>query len=59
MNRDPLIDEEFGDIWNACKKFTLTSKERGYALYKSVEYVIKNDVQGDFIECGVWKEGVS
>jgi len=35
----------------------MTSKERMYALYKSVQYVIKNDIPGDFVECGVWRGG--
>ena len=33
----------------------MTSKERMYALYKSVEYIIKNNIPGDFVECGVWR----
>ena len=35
----------------------MTSKERMYALYKSVEYIIKTDIPGDFVECGVWRGG--
>ena len=58
-NSDPVIDkdERFTRIYNKCKKFTLTSKERMYALYKSVEYIIKTDIPGDFVECGVWRGG--
>ena len=55
----PVInrDEQFLRIYNQCKDFTMTSKERMYALYKSVEYLIKAGIPGDFIECGVWKGG--
>ena len=28
-----------------------------YALYKAVKYVIDSKIQGDFVECGVWKGG--
>jgi O-methyltransferase len=28
-----------------------------YSLYKAVNYVIQNNIAGDFIECGVWKGG--
>ncbi len=50
---------EFLEIYNFCKPYTMTSVERMYALYKGVEYVIKNNIPGDFIECGVWKGGSS
>lgn len=58
-NLYPVInkDEKFRRIYDNCKKFTMTSKERMYALYKSVEYIIKSDLTGDFVECGVWRGG--
>src|SRR3989338_3680273 len=58
-NFDPIIDEDkkFRRIYSKSKKFTMTSKERMYTLYKSVEYIIKNNIPGDFVECGVWRAG--
>ncbi|MCK9351722.1 MAG: TylF/MycF/NovP-related O-methyltransferase [Candidatus Paceibacterota bacterium] len=50
-------DEIFVKIYDKCKKYTMTSKERMYALYRSVEYIVKNDIQGDLLECGVWRGG--
>ncbi len=44
-------------IVNFVKPYTLTSKERILALIEATRYVIKNDIQGDFVECGVWKGG--
>lgn len=35
----------------------MTSVERMYALYKGIEYVVKNNIPGDVVECGVWKGG--
>lgn len=52
-----LVDEEFGDIFEKTKPFTMVSKERQYALYKAVEYVVKAKIPGDFVECGVWRGG--
>ncbi len=54
-----LIDMEdgFKRIWEQVKPYTMTSIERGYALYKAVNYVIEHDIKGDFAECGVWKGG--
>ena len=37
--------------------FTMTSVERIGALYDSLEYIRANNIQGDFVECGVWKGG--
>ena len=39
------------------KPYTLTTKERIFALIESVRYVIENNIEGDFVECGVWKGG--
>lgn len=51
--------KEFEDIYNFCKPYTMTSVERMYALYKATEYIIKNNIPGDFVECGVWRGGSS
>jgi O-methyltransferase len=37
--------------------FTQTSPERIFALKNAIEYVIKNDIAGDIVECGIWKGG--
>lgn len=50
-------DEKFLKIYDKCKKYTMTSKQRMFALYKSVEYIIHSKTLGDFVECGVWKGG--
>jgi O-methyltransferase len=50
---------EFYDLYLRCKPYTMTSIERMFALYKGVEYIIKNNIPGDFVECGVWKGGSS
>ena len=36
---------------------TMTSEKRCEGLYNSLEMVRKNNIQGDFVECGVWKGG--
>lgn len=55
----PKEYEEFADIYYACKPYTMTLVERMFSLYKSVEYVVKNNIDGDFVECGVWRGGSS
>ena len=51
------LDPGFRPIYDFCRKYTMTSIERLYALYKSTEYVVKAGIQGDILECGVWRGG--
>ncbi len=37
--------------------YTMTSSERIGALSDAVKYIIQNNIEGDFVECGVWKGG--
>lgn len=37
--------------------FTQTSRERVVTLADAVEYVVRRDIPGDFVECGVWLGG--
>ena len=53
------MEAQFLRIWDGVKPFTMTYIERGYALYKAVEYLCRNRITGDFAECGVWKGGSS
>ena len=52
-----IDDQNFWELYRKCKPFTMTSVERMYALYTSVLHVLKNNVPGDFVECGVWRGG--
>jgi len=40
-------------------KLTMTSMERLFATLMSCKYVLENDIDGDFVECGVWRGGNS
>ena len=51
------METEFKAIYEFCKPYTMTTIERMYALFKAVEYIAKNNIEGDFIECGVWRGG--
>lgn len=39
------------------KGLTMTSHERQVALIRAVNYLVKNNISGDFVECGVWRGG--
>jgi O-methyltransferase len=56
---DILNDKEFILLYEKCKDYTMTSIERMYSLYQSINYIFRNNIEGDFVECGVWKGGSS
>jgi hypothetical protein len=45
------------EIYEQVKPYTMTSPERIFALCRAVEYIQKESVKGDIVECGVWKGG--
>ena len=53
------MDEEFKQIYEKSLQYTITSMARMFALYKAVQYIVKNRIPGDLVECGVWKGGSS
>ncbi len=57
--RDAVMDRDidFNRIYKLCKPFTYTTKERMFSLYESVKYIVKAGIEGDFVECGVWRGG--
>ncbi len=44
-------------LMNKVKKFTLTNDERIWLLIQAFKIINKNQIQGDIVECGVWKGG--
>jgi hypothetical protein len=57
----PEFAEDFDEAtvagFRAVQPFTMTSIERYSALCRSVDYIARNRVAGDIVECGVWKGG--
>ena len=56
-DKDTFLEKEFEEIYEKCKDYSLVSKERLYATYQAVKYIIESNIEGDFVECGVWKGG--
>jgi O-methyltransferase len=54
---DSILNKEFGHIIKQVSEYTMTSNERMFALYKAVQYIVKADIKGDFVEAGVWRGG--
>jgi hypothetical protein len=53
----PDLEPEFAELYRRCGPYTLTSIERMYALYQAVRHVHEAGVEGDVVECGVWRGG--
>jgi O-methyltransferase len=53
------LTEEQRSLCAEVQPFTQTSRERIVTLADAVEYVVRRDIPGDFVECGVWLGGSS
>lgn len=53
------LDKRTVDDIKACESFTLTPVERLIAIDESVEYLERQHIEGDIVECGVWRGGSS
>jgi O-methyltransferase len=51
------ISESDNNILRSVKPYTMTSPERVYAILEAVRYVIKRNLPGSIVECGVWRGG--
>jgi hypothetical protein len=53
------IDAEARRIIQAVRPYTMTGPEKLFALISAVRYVVRYQVPGAFVECGVWRGGSS
>lgn len=53
----PDFSDFHNTIIDTVKGYTMTSKERLYALINAVTYVEEAQIKGSIVECGVWKGG--
>ncbi len=44
-------------LFRRVEPYTLTSPERIYSCIRGVEYIVRDGIPGDIVECGVWKGG--
>lgn len=51
------MDAAFFPLFEQCRQYTMTSVERLYALWNSVNYIAKKTISGDVVEVGVWRGG--
>jgi hypothetical protein len=53
----PEISEIEKNIIETCIKYSMTTKVRMYVLVQAIKYVKNNNLDGDFVECGIWRGG--
>lgn len=53
----PNLTELSIELWEIVDLYTMTSLERVNALVEAVQYVVKNNIPGAIVECGVWRGG--
>ena len=51
------MEPEFVEIYAKTHDYTMTSVESMYALYDAVRQVVRGGIEGDLVECGVWRGG--
>lgn len=52
------IPESHKDIYKKVRPFTMTSETSVYTLIGLIEYLRKQGIEGDIVECGVWRGGM-
>jgi hypothetical protein len=53
----PDFTEEEKENISFIEGTTMTSIERQVSLIRAIDYLVKNKIPGDIVECGVWKGG--
>lgn len=48
---------KFLEIVDEVRSNTMVGIERLFSLWCSVNYIVKNNIDGDIVECGVWRGG--
>ena len=51
------FEKDVVDTYNKVKAYTMTTPERIASLCNAVKYITANKIEGDFVECGVWRGG--
>ena len=52
------ISEMDNNILRSVRAYTMTSPERVFSVLEAVRYVLKSNLRGSIVECGVWRGGI-
>lgn len=53
----PDVPPVLVDTYKKVRPYTMTSPERIFSLCEAVKYIQGKNIEGDIVECGVWKGG--
>lgn len=53
----PDVDPAIARIYQKVRPFTMTSPERIFSLCEAVKYICDKQIEGEVVECGVWRGG--
>ena len=53
----PEIDDVNKKLIRSIDEYSLTPLVRRWTLIKSIHYINKNKIEGDIVECGIWRGG--
>ncbi len=51
------IDENELNIIKKISNYSMSTPANHWAIIQSIKHIFKNNIEGDFVECGVWKGG--
>jgi hypothetical protein len=51
------VDPEVLEIYRLVKPYTMTGRDKTVALVNAVRHIARTGLEGDFVECGVWRGG--
>jgi hypothetical protein len=60
-NEEPAINADISNesklLFTEASPYTMTSLERMDVVVNAIDYISKNNIEGDIVECGVWRGG--
>ena len=54
-----FLDSDFRAAYTELQPFTMVDWSGALSVWDAVEHIARNNIEGDFVECGVWRGGTS
>ena len=58
-DENPDITDPEWEVYARVKSFTMLSLERILTNVRAIDYIVRSQIPGDIVECGVWRGGSS
>jgi O-methyltransferase len=50
-------EKDFIEKYEQVLPYTMVASDKAFGLYQALQYIIRHKIEGDFVECGVWRGG--